>query len=651
MTDKTAAQSSRTPVAVMHCAGSVVRCLVGIPGPSATITAWEEFTAEDTERISTWLDASGAQAVLDVLPAAVVVCRTCTLPDVAAEQLEQALALQAEAHLLTDVPDHRRARAALPMAAGETSRSGILVAWPETPNDDRLPGSRIAADRPNVTFVPDVAALAALLNGKRSDTPLLFFDRRDGSVALVVSHAQGAVIRAARVADTTAAELSTAIGQVVAETALSVNHTPKFTEQIVTDTTRRIRSFPGTAGLVAPIDVIGGAAARLDGAPNDPSWWQAYGIAAGALLAAGGPLAPLTTLRLAAPAVAPSRRRQFVAALSSPRRAAMVVAICLLTVLFGPWVVSGLRVGVLSLKLPELDRNIEEAHQAEVQLAMYRELKNHAWPMTKLLADVACSTPESIDIEQIRIRHGKRITVTGRARADTARKLSAQQVVALMDDHLHNTGVFSQIYLTWGDPNNFKAYEFSLTARVVNPYRIHDYPIELDYGRWTLADRMYGDRSPPDADALFTEIENALPPKDAVAPEPGGDPVAHGPDETSLPAVGTPADKPNGGRPSRTRGRAGPSGRTGSGEATYRGGTDRAGSSPGIPMSQDIPEPLSAEEVALMDLPEANEALAHLSQAIQQARVDAETKKRLWDDWRLVRDRKRELRKNAGASP
>ena len=89
-------------------------------------------------------------------------------------------------------------------------------------------------------------------------------------------------------------------------------------------------------------------------------------------------LAPLTTLRLDAPAVAPTRRRQLISTLSSPRRATVVVAVCLLIVLFVPWLISGLRVGVLSLKLPELDQALKQAEQAEMQLAMYRELKNNA---------------------------------------------------------------------------------------------------------------------------------------------------------------------------------------------------------------------------------------------------------------------------------
>jgi len=109
VTDKTAAQSNGSTVAVLHCTGSVLRGLVGTPGANPTVTAWQEFSADDAERIGAWLDEYGATSVIGVLPAAAVVCRTCTLPDVPPAQLEQALALQAEAHLLAEVPEHRRA--------------------------------------------------------------------------------------------------------------------------------------------------------------------------------------------------------------------------------------------------------------------------------------------------------------------------------------------------------------------------------------------------------------------------------------------------------------------------------------------------------------------------------------------------------------
>ena len=47
-----------------------------------------------------------------------------------------------------------------------------------------------------------------------------------------------------------------------------------------------------------------------------------------------------------------------------------------------------------------------------------------------------------------------------------------------------------------------------------------------------------------------------------------------------------------------------------------------------------------------MTLADAQKAYSHLSQALQQARVeDDDLRKRLWKDWRLVRDRVRDLKK------
>ena len=82
-----------------------------------------------------------------------------------------------------------------------------------------------------------------------------------------------------------------------------------------------------------------------------------------------------------------------------------------------------------------------------------------------------------------------------------------------------------------------------------------------------------------------------------------------------------------------------------SGKQGHRGNTGGA-----VPMSQDIPEPITPEEVDVMNLADAQEAYRHLSQALQQARVDEDTKKRLWDDWKLVRTRVRELKKSDGES-
>src|SRR5262245_33472791 len=101
-------------------------------GVRPSITATKEFPPDQHSRIDSWLDEQRASQVLCVLPASCVICRNCSLPDAQADQLDQALRLQAEAHLLGMAPPHRLAMAVLPSAAGETSRNGLIMAWPET---------------------------------------------------------------------------------------------------------------------------------------------------------------------------------------------------------------------------------------------------------------------------------------------------------------------------------------------------------------------------------------------------------------------------------------------------------------------------------------------------------------------------------------
>ena len=56
-------------------------------------------------------------------------------------------------------------------------------------------------------------------------------------------------------------------------------------------------------------------------------------------------------------------------------------------------------------------------------------------------------------------------------------------------------------------------------------------------------------------------------------------------------------------------------------------------------MSQDIPEPISPQEVDVMNLADAQEAYRPLSQPLQQARADWGTQTRLGADLTPVRAR------------
>ena len=50
--------------------------------------------------------------------------------------------------MLTDVPPHRQARCVLPIAEGETSRGGLMIAWPEGTANGHTPTTFPDASNP-----------------------------------------------------------------------------------------------------------------------------------------------------------------------------------------------------------------------------------------------------------------------------------------------------------------------------------------------------------------------------------------------------------------------------------------------------------------------------------------------------------------------
>ena len=95
-----------------------------------------------------------------------------------------------------------------------------------------------------------------------------WFDRGDGSLALAIGHANGAILRAARVGAEDAEIWSDSVGRVIAETALSVGHTPTFTETLVATVSGRILSADRNAALVVPRQTVGILRGRIGGTPS-----------------------------------------------------------------------------------------------------------------------------------------------------------------------------------------------------------------------------------------------------------------------------------------------------------------------------------------------------------------------------------------------
>ncbi len=622
MSEKIRRQSDVAVTAVLHRAGGSLRGIIARTGEDRPVLLdAREMDAADATLIQGWLDEHQVGRVIGVVPAGSVVCRTCSLPDADLQQLMAALQLQADAQLPEVAPPHRVALAVLDAAPGETSRSGIMVAWPESAPCD-LP----EICQPTL-YAPDVAGLAALLNGQRPADPLVWQDPIDGSVAVAISHATGAVLRATREEPSVDEGWSRAVGRVIAETAIRIGHTGSFVESVAQSTQQHITALgPAQAALLAPQEVIGAATARLQGTVPDRAWWATYGVAAGVLLASRDELAPLTQLQAARPTETPSLARGIAQSLSKPQTALRAVAAFVLILAFSPLLLSGGHLLIMKMRAPDLEARLAAVNQANAQLVMYKELESQAWSMTKILSDIACNTPEGIELDFVGLSHDDdRMTVRGSATPHNGR--TATEVVIQMQENLYASDIFDAIVLNWGKGDKFAGnYQFDLSGKVVNPHWRHEYPEELDYGRWTLADRRQGKRpgaTDEDADTP-TDAADASEEIEALAETDAEDATAEGP----APPGSSDVRRPLGDGPPIVAG----------------GGRRRSANrdtGTGVPASMDVPEPLEPGQIEAMTQAEAREALTRVASARTSPRTrgDEALRERLKVEFNLLFER------------
>lgn len=624
-------------IAVLHRTGRVWRALVAAKrnGQPEALAA-REFTADRLPRLDEWLDEQNVGAVLCVLPAGAVICRTFSLPDAPSDQLDQALRLQAEAHLLGIAPPHRLGMAVLPNATGETTRTGVVLAWPEA-----APAAVPPTARP-IAFVADAGAIAALLNGHRPNETLLWLDREDGSVALAISHSGGVILRATREDASSSEAWQKSVGRIAAETSLSVGHTGAFVEALTRDAQCKAAELQASqARLFIPAEIIAGATARAKGLSGDPTWWSQYGIAAGAMLARleGGPVSSLTHLQLAAPVETPTPILAAAQKLSRPRTSATVVAACVLLLMFGPLVFAAARLGILKWRFGDVQAKLQDASLVKHQIAMYNELeRQNVWSMTKLLSDIAIYTPIGIELESIRVEGGKDFAVSGTAIAMESK--TPAQVVAQMQDNLRAHGMFTDIIVNAGKTDNMGRYKFDLGAKVAKPYHVPKLSEELDFSATPYAVRLYGEAARP---AGSKPPSAASKPEDATATS-GLPQIASAPSETRVAS-----SEERGPEASRDAFED----RTASSDIGTR--TSLSGSGAGANPIDDrdikvnprpVPPPLDPEQIKVMSVPELKDALSKVGAARENRDLDADTKDRLRTEWNLLLEQLRKAPKS-----
>lgn len=691
--------------AALHRAGGQWRAvLVRREGDASRLLETKAFPASaspaETQReIAHWLDERHPGRVVGVLPASRVICRACPLPKGTPDRLLAALQLQAEAHLLGAVPQHRLGLAVLPASTGEGGRTGLLIGWPEgtasTPSP--LPPDRVASD---LTWTADIAALAGLLDSLHPDQPLLALNRDDGAVALALcpptptSAAGGVTFRATREECASDDEWHAAVRRVVAETALGVDMPTGAIREAIAALDQRLATAPPSA-LLVPAAVRERVATIVAGVPQDEAWWHQFGIALGGALCASGELAPLTRLLEEPLRERPTIFARTAAALARPRTAALLVGLAVFMLAIGPLAFARLRLGLLRTKVDDLAA-LRASNLADNQRrAMYRELGSLSWPMAKLLGDIANCTPEGIELTSITIDRNQGVSLIGIAR-DFKDQLAGDRV-AEMSRIMDESGLFDSITRDTKPGNIDKTKTMTIAAKVRDPFRPVDWKPTDDFAVVSLAERKYGkkvDASPksgaghsseggattraPEAGAAASD-EGAAESGDAVAKAAPAHPSAggrHAPTEggANAPGRGSRSARPAAAAESaKGEGAEGGSAESGEGERSSEGSSSgdaasepAAGghSGPARRSAGDssaggaatrggrlgaagsaIPDPLSEAEINAMSEAELKEALVRVSNARQNPNVDPATKDRLKSEFNLILKRQREIQK------
>ncbi len=643
------------------------------------------------EDLMPWLDELMPARVVIVVPGNDVILRSIQLPRATPGQQQQALTLQAEGAMSLDTPRCRVACAVVPThESGAEPRTGVVLEWklgavPQLPPglhlDERRRmggGARDANSGQRVTFTAPVTALLGLVAVDGLGTaPTVCVDARPdaGGIAVVAARDEQVVARTLIEASGDASEFSTAISEALNETAV-VAHWP---EDDVVAARRALSSAlkTGFRGL-ATSRPLGAALAH---APDDAQWRAQYGDLVGVALALRGPLAPLTGLLPAEPRRSQGLLLDTLHRMDSPSAIKKLAVAACLTVVFGPMAIAGIRVGLLSLRIDD-PASFEKAMQlSERRLALYGQIDQVGWPMTKLLSDIACTTPDGIELESITIDHGANIQVRGVARG--IGEQSSVDAIVLMEQRMRASKVFTRLVKSWEEPKGGST-EFSITAQAADPMLIVRYSESQDFGKKSIAEQRWGaidadgflievgagSTAPaagaasttaastpanPIADAASAGAGTATPAPPVVAaatpaPADGAKPTSAGAASTAAGATSASTDavtldatdehgagaEVEGERSGR--GRRGSLAAAGAGEASRRG-RPAVGSASAAPAP--IPPALTQDQVDGMSRDEARDMLIKVAELRGRLDLDEETAARLKRDFDLLKVRTR----------
>lgn len=448
-----------TRVAALHEQGPSWAAVVIDAATKPTLLDAKSFDSSAGSELESWLRAHRAERLIRIAPIADSLARCVTLPPAADAERIAALSLLVEAELPETVPSHRRAASILP-AAGEGVGFALVTGW--VARDD---APTVLQTRCPERWTTPIAALATLA-GPTARAGVLA-DEPSGGIAVLAVGAKRAVARV--LIESPDASWRATIADTLAEAQ----------EAVEASTNVDIRLSSGVW-----IDPPPSLAARVAGVSADAKWLATYGLALGAALAAVGDdfTRPLTTLHAREPRQRASLLEATTAWLAVPRNAWAAALLGLILVVGSPLGIAYARNAILVDKARGVEEQRDKRDQLARDAALYSQLQQSRWPMSKLMADIAAATPVGVTLTSLRLAPDQGMSIEGSA--------ESTELLNALQQSLNSTGLFRDLRIDRVESTGQRA-DFVLSAGVVGPHTTVR-PAE-DYAAQPLAVRLYGD--------------------------------------------------------------------------------------------------------------------------------------------------------------
>lgn len=601
-----------------------------------------------TSELDRWLLQNEVTQVFTLLSAGRTITRVLELNVSEEEDVEQALRLQAESHLLGGAPAYRVGMASLPPRS-EQQRQGILFSWPDK-GEVTLPDTEAT-----VWFVPETAALLGLIPAQVQGSLFVHSDKESGSISILLDTPKGLIVRSTRVTLDENGWKQDVVRTIV-ETAISSNMSTDEVKELKELAEQRIGEVGPDRNqcLIIP-EQARSQIKDLVSQPIEAGWMNEWGLSLGALFAQSGRLAPLTRLQSDRQVKNVGPLREMLRTFSQTQTTVAILAATLVAMTLVPFISAWTSNALIKSKIDNLESLTQALETHDTQKGIYNEVAIRSWPVTKLLGDLANCIPLGIEADMIMINEGDSIILRGRASSYKGMRPSV--LLSNMLTQLDDTGVFENATYSNEPINSGGVIDFSLTVTVKSPF-LYVRSFEHDYAKVPHVQLRYP--------GSFEDAEDNTPGEATRAGESDEETDAANIGQMSASASDGASGSSSRTSSSSARSSLGDDSRNSSRARSSSSGTgarssSMLGSSASPARRSDqasargsagpavIPESPTDNELAAMSKSEANALLAKVAEARKRTDLDEETKSRLKVDFDRILTHMKSARNDGGS--